>query len=170
MRSDPPRPPGLFHRSYRSRLDAFDSLVRAWTAWADEAGVAPQAQRDVVLILDELFSNIVIHGYQHAPTGEIRVEAAVEDEQVHVTLTDHAPLFNPLQVPEPDTTLSLEARPIGGLGLLFVRRTADELRYWPCEPNTSGPANRLRFTKFLRAPRARSDSAGGFATPASSAD
>ena len=129
MRSDPPRPPGLFHRSYRSRLDAFDSLVRAWTAWADEAGVAPQAQRDVVLILDELFSNIVIHGYQHAPTGEIRVEAAVEDEQVHVTLTDHAPLFNPLQVPEPDTTLSLEARPIGGLGLLFVRRTADELRY-----------------------------------------
>jgi anti-sigma regulatory factor (Ser/Thr protein kinase) len=149
MHSDPPRPPGLFCHTYVSRLDAFEGLVRALTAWADAAGVAPPTLRDVVLILDELFSNIVIHGYRHDPNGEIRVEAALQDQQVHVTLTDHAPLFNPLLVPEPDTTLPLEARPIGGLGLLFVRRTADELRYWPTEPNSPGSANRLRFTKFL---------------------
>ena len=149
MPAHPTRPPDLFCQIYGSRLDAFDGLVRALTDWADAAGVAPQALRDVVLILDELFSNIVIHGYRRDPNGEIRVEAAVEDKQVHVTLTDHAPLFNPLQVPEPDTTLPLEARPIGGLGLLFVRRTADALRYWPAEPNAPGPANRLRFTKFL---------------------
>ena len=78
MRSDPPRPPGLFCHTYGSRLDAFDGLVRALTAWADAAGVAPPTLRDVVLVLDELFSNIVIHGYRHDPRGAIRVAAAVE--------------------------------------------------------------------------------------------
>ncbi len=145
----PSRPVSVFRATPECRLDAFDGLLRSLTAWAEEAGVTPQTLRDVVLILDELFSNIVIHGYRHDPKGEIRVEAAVEDQKVHVTLTDHAPLFNPLLVPEPDTTLPIEARPIGGLGLLFVRRTADELRYWPVEPDAPGPANRLRFTKFL---------------------
>ncbi len=151
MRSAPhPAWPGtVFRATLASRLDAFDGLVKALSAWAKSAGVEDPTLRDVILILDELFSNIVIHGYRYDPNGEIRVEAAVEDRQVHVTLTDHAPLFNPLLVPEPDTTLPLEARPIGGLGLLFVRRTADELRYWPAEPNSPGPANRLRFTKFL---------------------
>ena len=81
MRSDSPRPPGPFCHTYASRLDAFDGLVRALTAWAHEAGVASPTLRDVVLILDELFSNIVIHGYRHDPNGEIRVEAAVEGDE-----------------------------------------------------------------------------------------
>ncbi len=156
MRSDRPNPPRPFRQAYRSRLDAFDGLVQALSTWAASAGVDTGILRDTVLILDELFSNIVIHGYRHDPHGDILVEAAVEDGQVRVTLTDHAPLFNPLLVPEPDTTLPLKARPIGGLGLLFVRRTADGLHYETAAPGMQGPVNRIQFTKDLRAGRARS--------------
>lgn len=140
----------VFRATPASRLDAFDGLVEALSAWAKSAGVEEPTLRDVILILDELFSNIVIHGYRHDPGGDILVEAAIEDGNVQVTLTDQAPLFNPLLVPEPDTTLPLEARPIGGLGLLFVRRTADGLAYWTSAPGTPGPVNRLRFTQALR--------------------
>ena len=101
----------------------------------------------VVLILDELFSNIVIHGYRGDPRGDILVEAQVCPDGLEVTLTDHAFPFNPLLVPEPDTTLPLEARPAGGLGLLFVRRTADSLAYRLASEGTAQAANQLRFTK-----------------------
>lgn len=151
MRSDLPPGPGPFRQSYDSRLEAFEGLVEALTLWAKAAGVSSGHLRDVILILDELFSNIVIHGYRHDPQGHILVEATVETNQVHVTLTDHAPLFNPLLVPAPDTTLPLEDRPIGGLGLLFVRKTADALDYWTTAPEIQGPVNRLRFTKNLDA-------------------
>ncbi len=152
MTTDLLPPPGIFRQICSSRLDAFDGLVRALSEWASRAAVPSDDNlRDVILVLDELFSNIVIHGYRHDPDGDILVEATVEDDKVRVTLTDHAPLFNPLLVPEPDTTLPLEARPIGGLGLLFVRRTADRLEYWTSAPDAPGPVNRVRFTKALGA-------------------
>ncbi len=103
--------------------------------------------KDVVLILDELFSNIVIHGYLRDPGGKIQIEAEATTHQVQVTLMDQAPAFNPLTVPEPDTTLPLEKRPIGGLGLLFVRRTADDLQYELAPAGLPSITNWLRFTK-----------------------
>lgn len=148
MRSEPTPLPGIFQQACHSSLAEFDGLVRALTEWADRAGVTERSLRDIVLILDELFSNIVIHGYQHDPAGNILVEGQMLDGQVHVTLTDHAPAFNPLRVPEPDTALPLEARPIGGLGLLFVRRTADSLHYRRMAPGTQEATNQLRFTKW----------------------
>ncbi len=156
MRPDRPTPARPFRQSCRSHLDAFDGLVQALSTWAASSGIDEPSLRDVILILDELFSNIVIHGYRHDPHGDILVEAAVEEGQARVTLTDHAPLFNPLLVPEPDTTLPLEARPFGGLGLPLVRRTADGLHYGTAAPGMKGPVNRIQFTKDLRAGRARS--------------
>ena len=44
-------------------------------------------------------------------------------------LIDFAFAYNPLQVPEPDTTLDLDSREIGGLGVHFVRRMADAVSY-----------------------------------------
>ncbi len=148
MRSDPTASPTRFRKTLLSRLEAFDGLVRNLTDWSVQAGVPADTLRDVVLILDELFSNIVIHGYHHASDREILVEAEVHSQQVDVTLTDHAPAFNPLLAPEPDTRLPLEERPIGGLGLLFVRRTADRLQYWRVESGTDAATNKIQFTKW----------------------
>lgn len=139
--------PNRFRQAHGSRLEEFDGLVRSLTDWSVQAGIPGSTVKDVVLILDELFSNIVIHGYLRDPQGDILVEAEANAGQIDVTLTDHAPPFNPLLVPEPDTTLPLEERPVGGLGLLFVRRTADRLQYWLTAPGTTKAANRLRFTK-----------------------
>lgn len=101
----------------------------------------------VVQILEELFSNIVIHGCRGNPQGDILVEAEVRPGTLEVTLTDHAFPFNPLLVPEADTTLSLEERAVGGLGLLFVRRTADAMACRLVGEGTPQAANQLRFSK-----------------------
>jgi sigma-B regulation protein RsbU (phosphoserine phosphatase) len=56
--------------------------------------------------------------------------------------TDHGRPFNPLEHEDPDITLPLEEREVGGLGLLIVKKTMDTIRY-----NREGGANRLEFSK-----------------------
>ena len=144
-----------FRETHRSRISAFDGLARSLTAWCQRARVPPATLDRLVLVLDELFSNIVIHGYTQGCEGDILVEAQVRDRAVDVTLTDHAPAFNPLLVPKTDTTLSLEERPLGGLGLLFVRNTTDELHYELLAAHTPEAANSLRFTLYFQTSASR---------------
>jgi len=144
---------GTFQQVHPSRISALEGLAHSLGEWCAAAGVPAATISRLVLVLDELFTNIVIHGYRGDPQGDIVVEAALRGEAVDVTLTDHAPPFNPLMVPATDTTLPLEARSLGGLGLLFVRRKSDELDYRLEHPDTPAAANRLRFTvRFDTAP------------------
>jgi len=145
----PPAPDpstATFRQTTPSRISALEGLVRTLSDWCAAGGVPAATVSRLVLVLDELFTNIVIHGYRNDPQGDILVEAALRDGAVDVTLTDHAPPFNPLTVPATDTTLPLEARSLGGLGLLFVRNKSDELSYQLEHPDTPAAANRLRFT------------------------
>lgn len=157
---DAPDSTAFMHEA-SSRIEEFAPLVQRLSQWALEAGVAQRTLGSATLILDELFTNCVIHGYGDDPEGRIEVRAwirpdastggAAGAQDTHrtlvITLTDWAPLFNPLQVPEPDLDASLEDRAIGGLGLLFVRGTADSLSYRVRDGHTRHPANVLTFTK-----------------------
>ena len=42
---------------------------------------------------------------------------------------DQGKPYNPLEADEPDTELSGEDRPIGGLGIFLVQSTMDDLSY-----------------------------------------
>lgn len=149
MNASPSPSANSFRQALHSRICEFDGLSQALTGWGEAQGIAPRTLHSVILILDELFANVVMHGYCNDPAGEVEVEARLEQDRVEVTLTDHASPFNPLEVPEPDTSLSIEEREIGGLGLLFVRRTADTLDYQLRQERGQQPSNVLHFSKRL---------------------
>lgn len=138
-----------FSREVAGRVSLIADLTVAISAWAHAHGVPERVTRRAALVLDELFTNIVKHGYRENPQGTVLVEARVDHASVRVRLTDHAPPFNPLLVPLPDTSLPLEQREIGGLGLLFVRRTADALEYRLLETQGSPPRNQVCFVQRL---------------------
>jgi len=79
-----------------------------------------------LLALDEILSNVIRHG---APVSAIELTFSIEGETVAVEVVDRAAAFNPLLVPPPDTTASLEARQPGGLGIALVRGLMDETHY-----------------------------------------
>ncbi len=63
-----------------------------------------------------------------------------------MTIEDDGPRFDPLSLPPPDVTASLDERPIGGLGLFLVRQLMDAVSY-----DRVGARNRLRMTKRVGA-------------------
>jgi anti-sigma regulatory factor (Ser/Thr protein kinase) len=100
---------------------------------------------DLVQAVDEAVTNIIIHGYHDGP-GEIEVELAYQPGSITVSLRDRAPLFDPTATPEPDLTLPLHLRPIGGMGVSLMRKCVDELKYSP-RPDMG---NELRMVKYLQ--------------------
>ena len=52
-----------------------------------------------------------------------------EPPRCEVVVSDDGPAFDPLAAAAPDTSLGVEERPIGGLGIALVRRLMDEVEY-----------------------------------------
>jgi serine/threonine-protein kinase RsbW len=81
------------------------------------------------VVLDDLLANVVLHGLAERPGGEATVDVAKTDGAVKVTIADNGPPFDPFARAAPDTTLSIEERQIGGLGIHLVRQMMDEVSY-----------------------------------------
>ncbi|WP_143534438.1 ATP-binding SpoIIE family protein phosphatase [Roseovarius albus] len=82
------------------------------------------------LILDEIASNVVNHagGCTDVPI-EIEVDVTQTSSDLVLTISDTGPGFDPSTVDAPDTTLSVDERPIGGLGLHVVREISSAFSY-----------------------------------------
>jgi serine/threonine-protein kinase RsbW len=86
------------------------------------------ATYDLVLAINELATNIIVHGYRSQP-GMIEIEMRQQGDAIELRLRDQAPLFDPTRVPEPDLNLPLHKRPFGGMGVHVTRQVMDSMRY-----------------------------------------
>jgi len=95
----------------------------------ERCGVGGREAYHIQLALDELVTNVV--SYASEPGARCRIGLLLErgPASVDMTLEDDGRPFNPLLAPQPDLKAPLEQRPIGGLGIHFVRKTMDELTY-----------------------------------------
>ena len=57
--------------------------------------------------------------------GDIGIDMGCDNGLLKIVITDNGIPFNPLETREPDITLPLEERPIGGLGIFLVKTTDD---------------------------------------------
>lgn len=82
------------------------------------------------LVLEELVTNVINHGYIDGQSHTFTVAlSAGPDRLVTAVITDDAPAFDPLGCAAIDTSLPLEDRPIGGLGVHLVKNLARSAHY-----------------------------------------
>lgn len=89
-----------------------------------------KAQIQIDVAIDELFGNIAHYAYS-PETGPATVGVEVRENPMAVIITfmDHGIPYDPLEKEDPDVTLSLEERQIGGLGIYMVKKSMDEITY-----------------------------------------
>ena len=126
----------------RTVLDALEALAAGH-------GLSKAVTWPVEVSLDEVLANVVRHGL--AGRGEtatveveLRIDPGAEPPTCELVLVDDGPEFDPLAVAEPDTSLGVEDRPIGGLGIALVRKLMDEVEY-----ERRDGKNRLRMKRRL---------------------
>ena len=79
--------------------------------------------------IDELVSNIAFYAYEDGGDATISVDIVGEPETVVVSFRDRGKPYDPLKKEDPDVTLSIEERQIGGLGIYMVKKSMDEMLY-----------------------------------------
>jgi anti-sigma regulatory factor (Ser/Thr protein kinase) len=101
----------------------------AFVKFADEHSMPTAVRRSLNVALDELLANAASHGRTRSDSGSLRVEGELDEECMTLVITDDGPPFDPFEVDAPDTTLSVEQRPIGGLGIHLVGQLMDQVSY-----------------------------------------
>ena len=79
------------------------------------------------VILDEICSNIVKHS--GASGFEVDFEMLAEPGGVKLMFVDDGSPYDPLSHEDPDTALPAAERPIGGLGIMMVKKMTDSIKY-----------------------------------------
>ncbi len=98
----------------------------------------------VKLALEELVTNAINYGFDAGQTSQLEVALQRQNEDLICELRDHGRIFNPLDVVEPDVTLDVDHRKVGGLGVFFVRQVMDDVSY-----ERAGNMNVMRLRKTL---------------------
>ena len=100
------------------------------------------------LAVEEIFVNISHYAYS-PDKGMVQIECSAEKTadapaKLTVSFTDRGKAFNPLAKPDPDITLSVEEREIGGLGIFLTKKYMDSVLY-----ERKDNQNILTFTKTI---------------------
>jgi len=82
------------------------------------------------LVVEEIFVNIVSYAYSDNDTNNtVTISIKDNDDKTIITFIDSGKHFNPLIKDDPDLSLSVDERPIGGLGIYLVKKMMDNVEY-----------------------------------------
>ena len=113
--------------------------------FAEQFGVPPAIAATFHIIFDDLLNNVISYGYNDEQRHFIDISLELTANSLIVSIADDGVPFNPLAETAPDTTLSIEDRPIGGMGIHLVINMVDDISY-----QRTADKNVLTLTKSFR--------------------
>ncbi|MDR2769474.1 MAG: ATP-binding protein [Puniceicoccales bacterium] len=96
-----------------------------------QAGLSENSFIPIAIVIEEIFTNIVRHAYGEDVMGTIEVNCRInlDIRKVEIVFVDDGKAYNPLEQKDPDITLPVAERPVGGLGILIVKKWVNGIRY-----------------------------------------
>ena len=122
-------PPPNATLELRNQLDELPRLA----AWVEERGAALAVPQELWmklnLVLEEWVVNVVSYAYTDAASHTISVRLWRYPDELRLEIEDDGRPFDPTAQAAADTSLPIEHRAIGGLGIHFIRQTVDAFAY-----------------------------------------
>ena len=117
-----------------AKKENFEKVLAFVDEALEKAGVPYEVQLSVEMAIEEIYLNIVYYAYaQKDGDAIILTDISEKDRILTLTFIDEGPEYNPLLKEDPDTTMDIMDRPIGGLGILMVKKMMDDVAY--CREN-----------------------------------
>ncbi len=110
-------------------LDNLGQFVLAVSGAARECGFGDEKVNDAELVTEEAVVNIIKHAYKFEQ-GDIEIICKTDDSgRLIVEIEDTGVGFDSSLTQAPDIDADIESRPIGGLGILFMKSLTEDLNY-----------------------------------------
>ena len=113
-----------------AKLDNLAQVLQFVDSRLEEEDCPIGMQMKIDVAVEELFVNIA--SYAYAPgsgSATVRMEVEEDPKTVVITFVDCGVPYDPLAKEDPDVTLSINDREIGGLGIFMVKKSMDDMNY-----------------------------------------
>jgi len=112
-----------------AKLDHLHALIDIVSNCAKEQGLSGKRINEIEIATEEALVNIFRYAYQ-GREGDVEISCMAEHGRTFIVrIVDAGTPFNPLSVSEPDTTLDIGERQIGGVGVFLIRKLMDNVMY-----------------------------------------
>ena len=100
----------------------------------DSIDYVMKARLQLELSIEEAYVNIVNYAYE-SEEGEVLICCNVGESPLKVTMQfiDYGKPYNPLENEDPDLSLNVEEKEIGGLGIFLIKKNVDDISYEYCD-------------------------------------
>jgi anti-sigma regulatory factor (Ser/Thr protein kinase) len=112
-----------------NRLAAIGETAGDIARFCKAHGVPEAAIAHLNLALDEAMTNTIEYSWPDGGDHELALTIAIRNGAVVAEISDDGIAFDPLKVPPPDLESDIESRPVGGLGVHFVKTLMDDVGY-----------------------------------------
>lgn len=128
----------------KNELEQLTRLYEFLNQQATAYGWEEQLLMQIKLAVEEVVTNVILYAYPGKKDQDIRIDMSLENGLLTIVITDNGIAFNPLEREEPDISLPMEERPIGGLGIYLVKQLMTNVTY-----TRSSEKNTLTMTKKI---------------------
>ena len=132
--------------SVTNQIGNIRPFLEKFESFAGKHNVNQEAVQQLNIVFDELLSNTIKYAFKDEAEHEIEIKVRYYKDKLAVTILDDGIPYNPFDQMEPDTSLSLDDRDIGGLGVHLVKFLVDDYSY---EYNDQIKKNSTHFIKLL---------------------
>lgn len=114
-----------------AKLDSLYDFMDFVSSCARKQGFSNKRISEIELALEEILVNIIKYAYKDCVLdGDIEITCKLADaKSFAIEIVDSGMPFDIFSVREPDVNADIDERQIGGLGILFVKRLMDDVRY-----------------------------------------
>jgi anti-sigma regulatory factor (Ser/Thr protein kinase) len=110
-----------------SAMRQVDSFVAEFVS---EGGIASQESHRILILIEELLTNLVKYGYpDRSEPGRAEIALELIGNRLEIEFIDDGCAFDPFAAPTIDLEATADDRELGGLGLHIVRGMCEETRY-----------------------------------------
>ena len=117
-----------FNKIVAANVEKLPEITEFLQECADYSGLDPKKKFGLLLAIEEAFVNVCNYAYPDHK-GLIEVSCDKVDDSLVVEISDKGIPFNILLLPDPDISLDIADREIGGLGGYFIRSFTDSVSY-----------------------------------------
>ena len=112
-----------------NRLEDMPAIAAMVEDFGAQHRIPDATINELNLVLDEVLSNIILHGYSERMTGRIMVRLKYSPGEISAEVYDDGKAFDPLQADPPDMSGTVQSRKVGGLGIHFMKELMDSVAY-----------------------------------------
>lgn len=112
-----------------NKIEEISRMVSFLEEIGHELELSAQESFNIHLALEEAVTNVIMYAYPQNEDQKIELMANCADNELVFKIVDWGKAFDPTAQPDADVTLSLEERPVGGLGIFLIKSLMHKVEY-----------------------------------------